>query len=238
MASNSVTGKTEETIEEMREEHDHPSAFEKCYCLATIPRQPDDYDGPERYCVSRKVLHPHWICKHHGGAGSTEGLDKLAAMKHGMKATVENLIEDFSEADQELYDWITQEWPEAYDIDLSEDPQAKYRFHEMAVEMIRNERAAGYIIEKGERNEKKIFGPNGEVEYENVPHYLTEMLNRNRKLVMKMEDSLGISRKKRLQNEKEADATELMKSFAEVGASLITGAEKDYDPDEWDKSDA
>ncbi|WP_330630675.1 hypothetical protein [Halocatena halophila] len=238
MAVNSVTGKTNEELERLREEHDHPTSFEKCYCLAKIPRQPEDYDGPVRYCVSRKVIHPHWICKHHGGAGSTEGLDKLAGMKHGMNASVKHLIEDFSDADQELYDWITQEWPEAYDIDVSEDPQAKYRFHELAVEMVRNERASGYIIRQGEENSKKVFGPNGEVEYENVPHYLSDMLQRNRKLVMKMEDNLGISRKKRLQNEKEADATEVMKSFAEVGASLITGADEEYDPGKWDKTDA
>lgn len=238
MATGKVTGKTADEIERLREEHDHPSPFDKCYCLSKIPRQPEEYDGSKRYCVSRNVIHPHWICKHHGGAGSTEGLDKLAAMKHGMEASVEHLIEDFSEADQERYRWVTEEWPKAYDIDLDADPQAKNRFHELATEIVRNERASGYIIKQGEQNTKKVFGPNGEVEYEDVPHYLADVLQRNRKLVMKMEDNLGISRKKRLQNEKDADATDLMKSFAEVGASLITGAEKDYDPDEWDKNDA
>jgi hypothetical protein len=51
---------------------------------------------------------------------------------------------------------------------------------------------------------------------------------------MKMEDNLGISRKARLKNDDAEDVKDLMKSFAEVGAALITGADKEYDPGEFE----
>ena len=236
MASKGVSGKTPEQISEQREEFADTSwadhyEFEDLYCLAKIPRQPDDYDGPDRYCFSRDLDADTKICKHHGGAGDPSNLDPLASMTHGFHATRENLKADFSDADQELYEWILDRWPDAYDVDLSEDPLAEYEFHALAIEIVRAERAEGFLIEEGEDDVKKVFGPTGEVEYEKVPHYLADMLQRQRKLILKMEDNLGISRKKRLANETAKDATEAFKSFAEVGASLINDSDTEYDPD-------
>jgi hypothetical protein len=230
-----VTGKTAEQVRQRRAEFEQSTRgehydFEETFCLAKIPRQPEDYDGPDRYCFQRKLNPKTYICKFHGGAGDQHGLDPLANMKHGFHATRENLIADFSDADEELYEWITTAWPEAYDIELSEDPQAEYEFHALAVEIVRAERADGFLIKEGEDNVKKVFGPTGEVEYEKVPHYLADMLQRQRKLIMSMEDNLSISRKKRLANETAKDATEAFKSFAEVGASLINDDETEYDP--------
>ena len=239
MAKYELTGKTESDLAQMRQEardRDHPIEFEKRFCLAKIPRQPEEYDGPARYCASTKLLYPGYRCKFHGGAssGNPETLDPLANMKHGMNATRENLVSDFSEADQDLYDWIVGTWPEAYDVDVSEDPQAEYEFHALAVEIVRAERAEGYLIREGESGKKRVFSPSGEMYFDDIPHYLADMLQRQRKLVMKMEDNLGISRKKRMQNEQAKDATDVMKSFAEVGASLISDADQSYNPDDWD----
>lgn len=240
MASNEVTGKTEAQVREERAKfEDKPASdwyeFEERFCLAKIPRQPDDYDGPDRYCFQRELDADTYICKFHGGAGDPSKLEPLANMTHGFHATRENLVKDFSDADQDLYDWITGTWPEAYDVDLSEDPLAEYEFHALATEIVRAERAEGFLIREGEDNVKKVFGPNGEVEHEQVQHYLADMLQRQRKLIMKMEDNLGISRKKRLANETAQDATEAFKSFAEIGASLINDADTEYDPDRFGK---
>lgn len=240
MASNEITGKTKSQLRERRKEFSETNRsdiydFEECFCLAKIPRQPDDYDGPSRYCFSRNIEMDTYLCKHHGGAGEPhpENLDPLANMKHGMNAKRENLREDFSESDRQLYDWIVEKWPEAYDVNLEEDPLAAYEFHALAVEIVRAERTEGFIIREGEDNEKRVFGPDGSVYHEEIPHYLADMLQRQRKLIMRMEDNLGISRKKRMQNEQAKDATEVMKSFAEVGASLISDTDTEYDPDKW-----
>ena len=244
MATQEVTGKTKTELRELRREFEQSNRgqiydFEDCFCLAKIPRQPEDYEGPPRYCASRNLNHKTKICKFHGGAGrpNPDNLEPLANMKHGMNAKRENLIKDFSDADRQLYDWIVEEWPEAYDVNLDDDPLAAYEFHALAVEIVRAERAEGFLIREGEDNQKKVFGPDGSVHYEDVPHYLADMLQRQRKLIMRMEDNLGISRKKRMQNEQAQDATEVMKSFAEVGASLISDADADYDPDEWNPDD-
>jgi hypothetical protein len=242
MATGKVSGKTEEELRGLRADHaSRPRGdlydFEDWYCLAKIPRQPEDYDGPPRYCVSTRLDPDSKRCKYHGGAGhgNPQYLDPLANMKHGMNAARENLLKDMkkpgNEWQVELYDHIVEDWPEAYDIDVSEDPLAEYEFHALATEIVRNERTAGYIIREGENGQKRIFGPNGEVEFEDVPHYLADMLQRNRKLVMRMEDNLGISRKRRMADENAQDATEAFKSFAEVGASLINDGETEYDPD-------
>lgn len=236
MASKGVSGKTAEQVRERRIKFADTNRgqiydFEDCFCLAKIPRQPDDYDGPDRYCFNRELDADTKICKYHGGAGDPSNLDPLAPMTHGFHATRENLKSDFSDADQELYEWVIDRWPDAYEVDLSEDPLAEYEFHALAVEIVRAERAEGFLIDEGEDNVKKVFGPTGEVEYEKVPHYLADMIQRQRKLILKMEDNLGISRKKRLANETAKDATEAFKSFAEVGASLINDSDTEYDPD-------
>lgn len=236
MASKGVTGKTAAEVRDRRESFAETKRgqlydFEDCFCLAKIPRQPDDYDGPDRYCFSRDLDYETHICKHHGGAGDPSNLDPLANMTHGFHATRENLKSDFSDADQALYEWVVGEWPGAYDVEVSEDPLAEYEFHALGIEIVRAERAEGFLIDEGEDNVKKVFGPNGEVEYEKIPHYLSDMVQRQRKLIMKMEDNLGISRKKRLANETAQDATEAFKSFAEVGASLINDDSTEYDPD-------
>lgn len=244
MASTEVTGKTERQLRELRAEFEQSTRgqlydFEDCYCLAKIPRQPDDYDGPDRYCFSTKIVHGANHCKFHGGAGhgNPETLDKYANLKHGMKATrkaiLDTMTREGNEWQVELYEWVTEEWPKAYDIDLSNDPNAEYEFHALALEIVRAERAEGWIFKEGEKGQKKIFGPDGSVHYEDVPHYLSDMMQRQRKLIMKMEDNLNISRKKRMQNEQAQDATDVLKSFTEVGASLISDADADYDPDEW-----
>jgi hypothetical protein len=244
MASRKVTGKTEAELEEARKDFAQTNRgqiydFEDCFCLSKIPRQPDDYNGPDRFCFSTNVKNPSWRCKFHGGCTdpNPENLDPLANMKHGMHAKRENLIKDFSDADEQLYEWVVSEWPEAYGVNLDDDPLAAYEFHALAVEIVRAERAEGFLIREGEDNQKKVFGPDGSVHYEDVPHYLADMLQRQRKLVMRMEDNLGISRKKRMQNEQAKDATDLMKSFAEVGASLIADSDTEYDPDSWNPDD-
>lgn len=245
MAKNEVTGKTKEELRELRREFEQSNRskfydFEDCFCLAKIPRQPENYDGPPRYCVNRDLDYESKTCKFHGGAGypNPEKLEPLANMKHGMYAKRENLIKDFSDADEQLYEWIVETWPEAYDINVEDDPLAEYEFHALAVEIVRAERAEGFLIREGEDNKKKVFSPDGSVHYEDIPHYLADMLQRQRKLIMRMEDNLGISRKKRMQDEKAEDATDLMKSFAEVGASLISEADEDYDPDRWNRDDS
>jgi len=60
MASQEITGAGPEELEQIEGEYynspmylDHGIPFEVAYCLNKIARQPDHYDGPQRYCKRR-----------------------------------------------------------------------------------------------------------------------------------------------------------------------------------------
>lgn len=246
MASKGVTGKTEEGIRKLRDEFKgtNGKTFEETYCLAKIPNQPEDYDGPPRYCsIDRTKKHgSNHLCKYHGGAGSfdPDNTEKLAPMKHGMNATRKHLCEDFDDKDQVLYDWIVDDWPDAYGIDLEEDPGARYDLHRLAAEVVRAERGRGYLIEEGEIVEQEryaedgsvVIDDSGEVVTEKSEHYLAQMMHRQDKKIKEIEKELGITRKERLRQESTDNAVEAIKSFAEVGSQFIDRDEKDYDHEE------
>lgn len=247
MSSESVTGKTQETIDEMRDEF-HPDndgvsagSFEERYCLQPIPKQPPEYDGPQRYCVSvftQETETGRHLCKYHGGRSPSEHLDKLAAMKHGMEATQDHLRQDFDDKDQALYEWVVNDFPAQYDIDIENDPAAAYDIHRLAVEIVRAERGRGYILREGEVTEKEVYGESGvvldergEIVTEKSEHYLAQMLHRQDKKISSIEKELGITRKERLKRDSTEDAVEAIKGFAEVGKAFLDRDSKGYDPD-------
>lgn len=251
MAKQEVSGRTKEGIQELRDVHRKSEPFEDTYCLAKIPHQPEDYDGPVRYCANPRVkeIGDAYLCKYHGGAGSlnTQNLDKLAPMKHGMRAELDHLVEDFDEKDQAIYDWITGTWPQAYDIDLDEDPQAQYDFHRLAAEIVRAERGRGYLIREGEITEQEkyneegriVVDENGEVVTEKSQHYLADMMHKQDNKISSIEKELGISRKERKRQSSTDSAVEAIKGFAEVGSAFIDRDSKEFDPDDepWEDSD-
>lgn len=266
MATESVSGITREELEELREEYEQrieqspytaeqAPDFDEKYCLAHIARQPDDYDGPPRYCSSQDVISAGsaWLCKHHGGATDVDenhslaekGYDGSDSMKHGMFATRENLIADFDEKDEALYNWVLREYPNAYDIDLDSDPSTQYDLHRLAVEIVRAERGRGWLIEEGEVNEKNvrdengrvIVDDNGDIVTEKSEHYLAQMLHRQDKKITQLEKELGITRKEQRRHDQTDDAVDAIKSFANVGADLLAREQEDFDPNDWDETD-
>jgi hypothetical protein len=249
MAKYTVSGRTADEVAEMREEYE--GDFDAQYCLAKIPHQPDDYDGPDRYCVNQKTcqIGDSWRCKFHGGKGevNSQNLDTLGAMKHGMTAARDHLVEDFDEKDQALYDWITRHYPDAYDIDVESDPNAAYDLHRLAAEMVRAERGRGFLIDEGEVNEEPkyteegqlVVDENGEVVTEKSEHYLAQMMHRQDNKISKIQKQLGITRKEQGRQEAADDAVAAIKSFSELGSAFLNREGKDYDPDDepWAEND-
>lgn len=259
MASQGVSGKTQAQVEQLRREYrekfegepDRP--FEHQYCLATIPRQPDDYDGPERYCSNQETYeigNDNWLCPYHGGDGNADNLEPDANLTHGMNATQEHLIANFDDKDHALYEWIVGSYPEAYDIDLQENPAARYDLHRLAVEIVRAERGRGYLIEEGEQQEdpvrdeegQVVLDQEGNIETEKSQHYLADMMSRQDSKITKIEKELGITRKEQLKQSTEEDKVEaLSQGFAELGKSFIDREGEDFDPEnrpwEGDKDD-
>lgn len=237
MASNEITGKDDDELAEMRSEHDHPYlSFEERYCLAKIPRQPEEYDGPDRYCASWNVK-KNGRCKHHGGAsnGYKPTLDKLANMKHGMYATDEHLRETMNEREEKLYDWVLS-WPDAYGIELEEDPSAAHDFQTLATEIVREARGKDYILSETEVRRKGVYAPSGELlEYEELPNTLGEAMASQVRLIQKIKDSLGITRKQQAKDENAKTANEVMDSMASAMGEMVKD-NADYDPTAFDET--
>lgn len=235
MASNSVTGKTVQELAEMRVEFKQKPRsnhydFEECFCLSKIPRQPEDYDGPQRYCVSREVK-PNGRCKHHGGNNEPhpENLDKLGNLKHGMYATDEHLRETMNEREEELYEWVLS-WPEKYNIDLEADPSAAHDFQTLAVEIVREARGKDYILRNSEIREKGVYLPDGTlVETEELPNTLNEAMASQVRLIQKIKDSLGLTRKQQAKNEQVKNASEVMDGLVGAMSDLVND-KQEYDP--------
>ena len=244
MATLEVTGIPESEIDNFRDKHYVGSPhsnhydFQELFCFAKIPRQPEDYSGPDRYCTQRAERFGR--CRFHGSRSTPRpwNLDKYAALKHSMFAKRGTIMDTLDSGEREgevnLYNWITKDWPRAYGIDIEEDPVAEYEFHALALEIIRAERAEGWILAEGEKNEKKVFSPEGHEYEEDVEHYLSEMISRQRKLIMKMEDNLGISRKQRIKQDNQSDATEAVKGLAEIGKAVLDKEEHEYNAEEFD----
>lgn len=257
MAKREITGATEAEIAAKRKSFEgSEEEWQQKYCLSKIPRQPEDYDGPPRFCQNTDThkLGSNYRCKYHGGGREddfeedTKRLTPLGNMKHGMKATRENLIADFDEKDEALYDWIMETYPEAYDIDFEEDPSSMYDLHRLAAEIVRAERGRGYLIREGEvkedpvRNDegRVVIDEDGEVVTEKSSHYLAQMMKDQDNKITKLEKELGITRKEQMRQDTSDDAVEaLTKGFTELGAAFLQRDEKDYDPDEtpWEEDD-
>lgn len=263
MAKNEVTGLTAPELEQRKEtyearrrkrnETDERPPFEDRFCLAHLNKQPDDYNGPQRYCLkygTDEFANGRTHCKFHGRNLHIGGIEdnmenpELAGMKHGMFAEVENLVKDFSEKDQALYDWITERYSEAYGIDPKSDPAAAYDMHRLAAEIVRAERGRGWLIQEGEVHEKEVRDDEGrividretgDVVTEKSEHYLAKMMHRQDKKISQLERDLLVTRKERSKQESVDDAVEAMKTFSELGSSLISRDENEYNPDEFEE---
>lgn len=253
MSSDQVTGRTEEELEEMREQYDKEKPFDVQYCLAPIPRQPDSYDGPQRYCINREVMEvgSTYKCKHHGGHLDTDNLVDAppdSQFKHGLYATRKWLMRNFDEKDEALYNWIVKSYPESYDINIEEDPVAAYDVHRVAVEIVRAEKGRGYILDEGEVQEKDrytddgqiVIDEHGEVVTEKSAHYLADVLHKQDNKVTKLHKALGITREQRLRREKKDETVQaLTEGFSKLGDAFLRRDDTDYDPSEepWKEED-
>lgn len=257
MASKEVSGKTADEIEQLREEYnerhsDNPQKwFEKAYCLAKIPHQPEDYDGPPRYCLNPRTsqIGDSWRCKHHGanGHGNPENLEKLAPMTHGLRALRKHIRQDFDEKDLALYNWVVEDYPSAYDINIEESPADAYDVHRLAVEIVRAERGRGHLLNEGEVHEEEVRDDEGRVVVDDTgeivtsksQHYLARMMKDQDNKITKLQKELGISRKERQRADNAEDAVEAVKQFSELGAAFLNRDEKEYSADEepWDDSE-
>ena len=253
MAQGEVTGSTVQELAELRFEYHNSRKFrkegvpfEEAYCLTRIGKQPEDYDGPTRYCSNRAGRGDdgeHYpACRFHGGPkGNPESLDRLAALKHSMYALPETIRETLSDEENEILDDVL-DWPEIYGIDLEEDPAAAHSFDTMAIEVVRQFRTSLYILSEYEVTTKGVYSASGQrlidetgsPVSEDVPNSLTSAHQTQIRLIEQMKDNLGVSRKARNAAEQTDDRTDAIEGVSKALGGLIKDGEGSYDPSQFD----
>lgn len=248
MAAGEVTGKTESGLETLQGQYyntpkydEEGTDFDTAYCLANIGKQPEEYDGPQRYCVNRAARledgsHSH-SCNFHGSMLDTDcgndNLTPLGSIKHGMHATNEHLEEVFSEKDQQLYDWVmswagTYGWPSR-----DEDPSRYDDLESIAVNRVRIARSNKFILDEGEMKREEIYDENGNLREVDNAHALSEDVRLKRKLITDLKKELGLTPKaksKMSTDEKTANAAEELAEVA--GEVVLSGSDNGFDPND------
>lgn len=248
MAQEEITGATEDGLQDLRQEYEESPKFKKtsvpfttAYCLTAIGKQPEEYDGPQRYCTKRvKRLddggHAH-SCRFHGGNqnadGNNDNLTPLGSIKHGMYATAEHLEEVFSEKDQKLYDWVMS-WADAYGWpDRDEDPSRYDDLESVAINRVKIARSNKYILDEGEMDRQEVYDENGNLRVITDSHGLSEDVRLKRKLITDLKKELGITPKEQSRMNTEESKASAAEQVAELATEAVFGNdEQAYDPDD------
>jgi len=200
MAAGELTGATAEELPAMKERHEdarlynrNAIEFEVAFCLRRIGKQPDDYDGPDRFCkrYAARLTREEWEnryddefpttkghdsfderayhtqCQFHGRSGNPNVHDNVEVgftnLKHGMYAENWRLAEDFSEADAAMFDYILS-WADIYGWpDRETDPGRYDLLEQFAYDRVRSLRAEEYFEEIAAENDGQ-----SEIEYRDV----------------------------------------------------------------------
>jgi hypothetical protein len=251
MASGEVTGGTAADIADLREGFEgttvHSSGvdFETAYCLSEIGKQPDEYNGPQRYCEQRASKYEDDsgkeqyapACRFHGGRkGCTvENLEKLANMSHGYYAMQDNLLEDLTDEEERAYDEIMERGAEK-GITREEDFFSWESLQSLALNIVTDRRLRMVINEEGVVRTVNEYSAQGEMlDRTDEEHHLLQISQSQRRLIEKLKENLGLTRKHR----DEMDAIEeggTIEFLSEGMESALSDGEE-YDPEDWEDAD-
>lgn len=261
MAQGEVTGATPREVEVMREDYQSTTLsekydipFEVAYCLAEIGKQPEEYDGPQRYCQNRAAKRDEWnghahvekaygaCCNFHGGASADHGVSdnlenpKTVAIRHGAYAKDEHLQMDFNEAEQELYDSIMNDWPEIYKWPSESEDPARYRIlRRVAVNEVRSIREEEYL-DGQEVIMEPITNDDGQVVDERE---VENPLAREYRLLMSevtnQMKELGLTPKERQKMDTLSAQEDKDDALSDIANDAIHGDDQEYDPDQFNE---
>jgi hypothetical protein len=262
MAAGEITGADESELQEMEAEHyesplyeNHSIPFEVAYCLKSIGKQPEEYDGPQRYCKRRAAKKDDYdghkfdkaayagFCKFHGGNMEKVGKENThflenrctAAITHGAYADNENLKMDFDEHEQELYDEIMEDWPEIYDWPPQSEDPARYRIlRRVAVNEVRALREEDYL-DDNEVHQEPVFDDQGvEVGYKDAENPLAREYRLLMSEVTDQMRELGLTPKERQKMDTLESQADKDDAITRVAGDALDGDEE-YDPSQFDE---
>jgi hypothetical protein len=241
MGAGAVTGATEREVKTIKGQYYNSphfkktgTAFEEAYCLVPIGKQPEEYDGPQRYCKNRAAkdgIRPQ--CRFHGAymPYNPDSLPKYPNLKHSMYALPETILDTLTDEERDLLEWVMR-WPEVYEIDLEADPASAHAFDTLALEIVRQARSSDYILANTEITTEGVYTPGGELlEQKTVPNRLIKDHQAQIRLIEKIKESLGITRKAQTAVEQTENRTDVMDSLSSALHDLINDDEAVYEPE-------
>jgi hypothetical protein len=263
MAAREITGADKEELQALRGEYynqplsvEEGIPFETAYCLNPIAKQPDHYDGEQRFCKRRAAKKDEEdyeggprdaaafaVCCHsHGGDVEKNGHEqkhhledpRTAAIKHGLEAEDDNLIMDFDESEQKLFDSIMEGWPEIYDWPPQEEDPARYRIlRRVAVNEVRSVRAEDYIDDEGEVHIRRIPTEHGE-QTEEVENPLSREYRLLMSEVTDQMKELGLTPKERQKMDTLESQADKDDAVSDIASEALSDGDNDYDPTQFD----
>lgn len=250
MAAGELTGGTPQDLAQLRRDfrgtpvHESGVDFDEAYCLSEIGKQPDDYDGPQRYCENRASKYTDDngkeqyapCCRFHGGRShaehTEENLEKLANLSHGYYAMQEHLLEDLTEEEREAYDEIMERGAEK-GITRDEDFFSWESLQSLALNIVTDRRLRMVINEEGVVRTVNEYSAQGELlDRQDEEHHLLGISQSQRRLIEKLKENLGLTRKHR----DEMDAIEEGGTIEFLSEGMESALEdgEEYDPDDWE----
>ena len=264
MASREVTGASREELKQIKGKYynspqylNHGIPFKTAYCLREITKQPDDYDGPRpRFCKRRAAKKdPNEyegsekdeaafgiFCHTHGGNLSKVGHEhkdnleptETAAITHGAYAEDDNLIMDFTDEEQSLFDDIMHGWPEIYDWPAKDEDPARYRIlRRVAVNEVRAMREEDYL-DNHEIHNEKVFGENGVMGHRKSENPLSREYRLLMSEVTNQMKELGLTPKEQQRMDTMKSEEERNDAVANIAGDAIRSEDSDYDPSQFD----
>jgi len=252
MASGELTGGTPEDLADIRADFEGTPVqesgvpFERAYCLNEIGKQPEEYDGPQRYCQRRAAKYTDNngkeryapSCNFHGGRkGCTEeNLDKLANLSHGYYAMQEHLLEDLTDPEREAYDTIMERGADQ-GITRDADFFSWESLQSLALNIVTDRRLRQIINEEGVVRSVNEFSAQGELlDQQDEEHHLLGVSQSQRRLIEKLKENLGLTRK----HQDEMDAIEEGGTIEFLSEGMESALEdgEEYDPEDWEDEDS
>jgi phage terminase small subunit len=127
-------------------------------------------------------------------------------------------------------------WADAYGIDEETHPGDYDILQQLAVERVRSERSADYLLDESETQDSPVFDGQGNlVEREDVSNTLTEVHQRQRKLILKMMKELGITPKARSRMDKEEADTNASEALASIASDALSSDKGEYNPEKYEE---
>jgi len=262
MAAGEVTGATLSELQTREGKYynsplylNHGIPYDVAYCLTKIGKQPDDYDGEQRFCTKRaskrdeddyeggKYVEDAYAvsCRFHGGdiqGKDPEGLGNpyTIGIKHGAYADDDNLIMDFNESEQALFDEIMEDWPEIYEWPpRSEDP-ARYRIlRRVAVNEVRSIREEDYLDDHEVHHEPIYDDQGNQVGSKEVENPLAREYRLLMSEITDQMRELGLTPKERQKMDTLSSEADRANALSDVARDALNSEEGEYDPNQFDE---